>query len=426
MNTDRPDPRGPTVEDSSVTLAPADAAKNSGGFVRAVAIGVGASGLGALETLFSQLRSGSDLAFIVVQHGSPSAPDALTDLIAGLTDLRVTRLQYGAQLAANEVRVAPPGYAVELHGGRLQLELPPEPSERRTVVDRLFRSLARTLGARAVGVVLPGTGGDGALGTRAIAREGGAIFAASEIAPVAGANELDHHSEEPHVFSPHQIAQVLQEPSALGAYAAGLPKGRAPASAQTQAARLSAEKVALQERCDTLRHENEDLTQRLAQVEQRLAAAQAREAVWRNAQALQQKLLGEAAIGVVNLDGQLRVESFSGDVSGVYSLSKADIGQPLAARTHHAHDMPSLPTLDSLRMGVAVEHEVITALRVYLRRILPRHDAAGRVVIGMSLVFIDVTRHRRAGGAGSGTSTGRPTNVVTYVDEAARTLPPRR
>jgi hypothetical protein len=414
-----------------VTLAPADAAKHSGGFVRAVAIGVGSSGLGALEVLFSELRSGTDLAFIVVQHGSPSAPDALTDRIATLTNLRVTRLQYGAQLAANEVRVAPPGYAVELHGGRLQLELPPEPSERRTVVDRLFRSLARSLGARAVGVVLPGTAGDGALGARAIAREGGAVFAARETPPDhsyshEGALEPDRHAEDPHVFRPEQIAQVLQEPSALGAYAAGLPKKSAPASAQTQAARLSAEKLALQERCDVLKHENEDLALRLSQAEQRLSAAQAREAVWRNAQVLQQKLLGEAAIGVVNLDGQLRVESFSGDVSGVYSLSKADIGQPLAARTHHAHDMPSLPALDSLRMGVAIEHEVMTALRVYLRRILPRHDAAGRMVIGMSLVFIDVTRHRRVGGAGSGSSTGRPSSVVTYVDETARTLPPRR
>jgi len=410
-----------------VTLAPADAAKHSGGFVRAVAIGVGSSGLGALEVLFSELRSGSDLAFIVVQHGSPSAPDALTDRIASLTNLRVTRLQYGAQLAANEVRVAPPGYAVELHGGRLQLELPPEPSERRTVVDRLFRSLARSLGARAVGVVLPGTGGDGALGARAITREGGAVFASRET-PLEheGSVGPDRQAEDPHVFRPEQIAQVLQEPSALGAYAAGLPKGRAPASAQTQAARLSAEKLALQERCDVLKHENEDLAQRLTQAEQRLSAAQAREAVWRNAQVLQQKLLGEAAIGVVNLDGQLRVESFSGDVSGVYSLSKADIGQPLAARTHHAHDMPSLPALDSLRMGVAIEHEVMTALRVYLRRILPRHDAAGRIVVGMSLVFIDVTRHRRVGGAGSGSSTGRPSSVVTYVDETARTVPPRR
>jgi hypothetical protein len=379
-----------------------------------------------LEALFSALRNGTDLAFIVVQHGSPSAPDALTDLITGLTDLRVTRLQYGAQLAANEVRVAPPGYAVELHGGRLQLELPPEPSERRTVVDRLFRSLARSLGARAIGVVLPGTGSDGALGARAIAREGGAVFAARETPSADDSREIERHSEDPHVFAAEQIAQLLQEPSALGAYAAGLPKGRGPASAKTQAARLSAEKVALQERCDRLRLENEDLAQRLSQVEQRLAAAQAREAAWRNAQVLQQKLLGEAAIGVVMLDGQLRVESFSGDVSGVYSLSKADIGQPLAARTHHAHDMPALPTLDSLRMGVAVEHEVITALRVYIRRILARYDAIGRMVIGMSLVFIDVTRHRRTGGAGSGSTTGRATNVISYVDETARTLPPRR
>src|SRR6185312_8575624 len=116
-------------QESAVSLPPADAAKHTGGYVRAIAVGVGASGMGALEELFSVLRRGTDLAFIVVQHGSPSAPDALTSLIANVTDLRVARLQYGGHLVANEVQVAPPGYAVELHNGRLQLELLPEPSE---------------------------------------------------------------------------------------------------------------------------------------------------------------------------------------------------------------------------------------------------------------------------------------------------------
>ena len=85
--------------------------------------------------------------------------------------------------------------------------------------------------------------------------------------------------------------------------------------------------------------------------------------------------------------------------------------------------MPPLPALDSLRAGVAVEHEVITAQRVFLRRILPRHDAANRMVIGMSLVLIDVTQQQRRAG-GSGSSTGRSSSVLSY--EAPRTLPPRR
>jgi hypothetical protein len=384
---------------------------------------VGASGLAALEELFSSLRRGSDLAFIVVQHGSPSAPDALTPMISNVTDLRVARLQYGGHLVANEVHVAPPGYAVELHNGRLQLDLLPEPSERRTVVDRLFRSLARSLGTRAVGVVLPGTGTDGGLGARAIAREGGAVFTARE------GGDYEHQSlstdgEAPHVFAPDQIAHLLQEPSALGAYTATLPKARQPASPQSQAARLSAEKLALQERGESLQRERDELAQQLQQTQQRLATAQAREAVFRNAQILQHKLLADAAIGVVVLDGQLRVESVVGDVSGVFVLSKADLGQPLAARAHLAQEMPPLPALDSLRAGVAVEHEVLTPQRIFLRRILPRHDAANRVVVGMSLVFIDVTQQRRAGGTGGGSSTGRPSSVMSY--EAPRTLPPRR
>src|SRR5262249_22012553 len=155
-------------------------------------------------------------------------------------------------------------------------------------------------------------------------------------------------------------------------------------SPQSAAARLSVEKVALQERGEALQRERDQLAQQLEQAQKRLAAAQAKEAVWRNAQLLQHKLLGEAAIGVVVLDGQLRVEGVVGDVSGVYLLSKADLGQPLAARSHFAQEMPPLPALDSLRAGLAIEHEVITAQRVFLRRILPRHDAANRMVIGMS------------------------------------------
>lgn len=423
-------------QESSVIPSQPDAAKPAGGFTRAVAIGVGPGGLAELTALFGALTQGSDLAFIVVQHGSPSAPDALTDLISGLTDLKVHRLQYGAQLCANEVRVAPPGYAVDLHGSRLQLELLPEPSERRTVVDRLFRSLARSLGSRAVGVVLPGTGADGTLGARALAREGGAVFAArggseievANVAPSAVSNMASGFADAPgrtpaqdpnapDLFSPGEIAHLLREPSALSQYAASLPKTRAAGSSQM--ARLAAEKLALQERIDELQRSHAELEQRTRVAEQKLATAQARDTAWRNTQIQQEKMLRAAAIGQITLDAQLRVESFRGDLSGIYPLSKADIGQPLAARAHRAHEMPALPALDSLRPGTIEETQVVTAGRWFLRRVVPRHDAAGRIAVGMTVVFIDVTQLKRAGG-------GASSHVVSCIDGAAsRTQPPR-
>jgi two-component system CheB/CheR fusion protein len=49
--------------------------------------------------------------------------------------------------------------------------------ERRTTVDRLFRSLAEDAGPCAVGIVLSGSGSDGSLGLEAIGAAGGLVMA---------------------------------------------------------------------------------------------------------------------------------------------------------------------------------------------------------------------------------------------------------
>ena len=116
-------------------------------------------------------------AWIVAQHLSPSHDSLLTELL-GRGDVRVRCVEAvdGAAPRAGTVYVTPPNRDVALEDGRLRLSAPvpgpgPSPS-----VDALLFSLAEGFGERAVGVILSGTGSDGAHGLRAVAAHGGAAL----------------------------------------------------------------------------------------------------------------------------------------------------------------------------------------------------------------------------------------------------------
>jgi two-component system, chemotaxis family, CheB/CheR fusion protein len=81
-------------------------------------------------------------------------------------------------LAPNQVFVAPPGAALGVHGGRLQLlPLDGDRHARPHVIDRFMTELAADQRERAIAIVLTGTDGDGALGVKAIKSEGGLVLA---------------------------------------------------------------------------------------------------------------------------------------------------------------------------------------------------------------------------------------------------------
>ncbi|MCX5743628.1 MAG: PAS domain-containing protein [Proteobacteria bacterium] len=139
-----------------------------------VGIGASAGGLEAVSALLGRMAADS-MALVVFQHLAPNHESKLTEILGRVTSLPVVTAADGLAVARGTIYVAPPGVELTLEGGALHLG--PSTSEQpHHPIDRLFRSLARDLGERAIGVVLSGVGSDGTLGLRAIRVAGGIAF----------------------------------------------------------------------------------------------------------------------------------------------------------------------------------------------------------------------------------------------------------
>ncbi|WP_438004495.1 chemotaxis protein CheB [Sorangium sp. So ce321] len=138
-----------------------------------VGIGSSAGGLEALRVLIGGLKSADRMSLVIVQHLAPQHRSRLVEIISHSTSLSVKEVTEGEDLCANTVYVTPPNADVITDGRALLLRKPgtkvgPKPS-----VDLFFKSIAEHYGENAIGVVLSGTGSDGAQGVRAIKTAGG-------------------------------------------------------------------------------------------------------------------------------------------------------------------------------------------------------------------------------------------------------------
>jgi len=144
-----------------------------------VGIGASAGGLSAFEAFFSALPTDVDpgMAFVLVQHLAPDHKSILTDIIRRYTRMQVCEAEDGMQVRPNCTYIIPPNRDMALLNGTLQLLEPSAPRGQRLPIDFFFRSLAQDQGEQAIGIILSGTGSDGAQGVRAIKAEGGLVLA---------------------------------------------------------------------------------------------------------------------------------------------------------------------------------------------------------------------------------------------------------
>jgi two-component system chemotaxis response regulator CheB len=149
---------------------------------RLIALGASTGGPGAIVTILRALPAPFPVPVLFVLHIGEPFGQAFADWLDGQSALRVAQATDGESLASLTGRVvmAPPDRHLLVEGGRVRLTSGPERHSCRPSVDVLFESVAREVGALAVGGLLTGMGRDGASGLLEIRRAGGTTIAQDE------------------------------------------------------------------------------------------------------------------------------------------------------------------------------------------------------------------------------------------------------
>ncbi|EIJ35425.1 CheR family methyltransferase [Thiothrix nivea] len=144
-----------------------------------VGIGASAGGLEALRTLVPDLPCHPKVVYVLAQHLDPKHSSMLASILARETTMSVEEVEQNQELQGGKFYIVPPAMDAMYSHGRIHLEkavgIGPKPS-----IDRFFFTLSENHGERSIGIILSGTGTDGAHGIRAIKAEGGITIAQQE------------------------------------------------------------------------------------------------------------------------------------------------------------------------------------------------------------------------------------------------------
>jgi two-component system chemotaxis response regulator CheB len=151
-----------------------------------VAVASSTGGPTALLEIVSRLRGELSIALLVAQHMPEKFTRTFAERLNRRSALRVTEARDGEPVLEGTVLVCPGRRCMEVRPkgahGELAVRVVSPDAEDRYIpsADRLFKSAARAVGPRAVGVVLTGMGEDGVDGARAIVEAGGVVIVESE------------------------------------------------------------------------------------------------------------------------------------------------------------------------------------------------------------------------------------------------------
>jgi two-component system, chemotaxis family, protein-glutamate methylesterase/glutaminase len=141
------------------------------------AVGASAGGVEALMALAASMPPDLPCAVLVVLHMPSGSQSLLARILDRSGPLTAVAASDGAQLRAARMYVAEADEHLLVRDGQVVLSDGPTENGHRPAIDALFRSVARSHGPRATGVLLSGVLDDGVLGCAAIRSRGGTTIA---------------------------------------------------------------------------------------------------------------------------------------------------------------------------------------------------------------------------------------------------------
>ncbi len=141
-----------------------------------VGLGASAGGIQAFSEFFHHLPPKSGIAYVIILHLSPDHDSKLAQVLQGVTKMPVMQVHEKTLVKPDHVYVVAPNQHLTMQDGFIIVSPNTLVEERRAPVDIFFRTLAEEHGARAIAVVLSGTGANGSMGLKRVKEKGGATF----------------------------------------------------------------------------------------------------------------------------------------------------------------------------------------------------------------------------------------------------------
>lgn len=148
-----------------------------------IAIGASTGGTKAIEAVLSNLPANTP-GIVIVQHMPPVFTKSFADRLNELCEINVKEANDGDAVVSGLALLAPGNYhmLLEKSGARYYIKIKhgPPVNYHRPSVDVLFKSVAKSAGENATGVILTGMGGDGASGMLYMRNQGAYTIAQDE------------------------------------------------------------------------------------------------------------------------------------------------------------------------------------------------------------------------------------------------------